>query len=91
MYLFYVYHVCTYHCIPWYYDGPFVGDIFTIRGVNLLYTCHCWSSVQMLGQVGIHAVHHRRDIVVVLVVGRLTLTLTLTLGYKIIIAMSPLR
>lgn len=47
----------------------------------------------MLGQVGIHAVHHRRDIVVVVVVvGRLTLTLTLTLGYKIIIIeMSPLR
>lgn len=41
-------------------------------------------------EVGIHAVHHRRDIVVV-VVGRLTLTLTLTLGYKIIIEMSPLR
>lgn len=49
------------------------------------------SSVQMLGQVGIHAVHHRRDIVVVLVLGRLTLTLTLTLEYKIIIEMSPLR
>lgn len=70
----------------------FVRNIVTIRGMTLLYnTCYCWSSVQMLGQVGIHAVHHRRDIVVVLVVGRLTLTLTLTLEYKIMIEMSPLR